>query len=68
MLMFGILFFVSAFRKMTESIVSLISWNKESCPFCGSKRSMQIFETSDGYKKVCKKCKFSIEIDDDKSI
>lgn len=60
-LMFMALFFVSAFSSLVNKIIHFFSGDREDCPFCGSKRSMQVFNTATGYKKVCKKCKFSIE-------
>lgn len=60
-LMFMALFFVSAFSSLVSRITHFFSGNREDCPFCGSKRSMQVFNTNTGHKKVCKKCKFSVE-------
>ena len=45
----------------------IIFRNHEDCPFCHCKNSMRIIKTSSGYKKVCSKCKYSIEVKDDKN-
>ena len=66
-LMFGILFFVSGIGKIVDFISMIIFRNHEDCPFCKCKNSMRIIKTSTGYKKVCNKCKFSIEVDNDKN-
>ncbi|WP_295161961.1 hypothetical protein [uncultured Brachyspira sp.] len=63
-LMFGILFFVSIIGKIADLISIIIFRNYEDCPFCNCRNSMRIIKTSSGYKKVCSKCKFSIEADD----
>lgn len=63
--MFGILFFVSGISKIVDLISMIIFRNHEDCPFCNCKNSMRIIKTSNGYKKVCSKCKYSIEIKDD---
>ena len=65
-LMFGILFFVSGINKVIDLISMIVFRNHEDCPFCGCKNSMRIIKTSSGYKKVCNKCKFSAEIEDNK--
>ena len=65
-LMFGILFFVSGIGKIVDFISMIIFRNHEDCPFCQCKNSMRIIKTSTGYKKVCNKCKYSIEVDNDK--
>ena len=62
--MFGILFFVSGIGKIVDLISMIVFRNHEDCPFCNCKNSMRIIKTSSGYKKVCNKCKFSIEVDD----
>ena len=64
--MFGILFFVSGISKVIDLISMIVFRNHEDCPFCGCKNSMRIIKTSSGYKKVCNKCKFSAEIEDNK--
>ncbi|MEI0492898.1 hypothetical protein R4J17_10710 [Brachyspira intermedia] len=66
-LMFGILFFVSGIGKIVDFISMIIFRNHEDCPFCQCKNSMRIIKTSTGYKKVCNKCKYSIEVDNDKN-
>ena len=66
-LMFGILFFVSGIGKIVDFISMIIFRNHEDCPFCQCKNSMRIIKTSTGYKKVCNKCKFSVEIDNNKN-
>ncbi|CRF32596.1 hypothetical membrane protein [Brachyspira suanatina] len=66
-LMFGILFFVSGIGKIVDFISMIVFRNHEDCPFCNCKNSMRIIKTSTGYKKVCNKCKFSVEINNDKS-
>lgn len=66
-LMFGILFFVSGIGKIVDLISMIVFRNHEDCPFCNCKNSMRIIKTSSGYKKVCNKCKFSIEVDDNKT-
>ncbi|WP_304353290.1 hypothetical protein [Brachyspira innocens] len=66
-LMFGILFFVSGISKVVDLISMIIFRNHEDCPFCHCKNSMRIIKTSSGYKKVCSKCKYSIEVKDDKN-
>ena len=63
-LMFGILFFVSGISKIVDLISMIIFRNHEDCPFCNCRNSMRIIKTSTGYKKVCNKCKFSVEIED----
>ncbi|TVL43937.1 hypothetical protein A9X84_07630 [Brachyspira hyodysenteriae] len=65
-LMFGILFFVSGIGKIIDFISMIVFRNHEDCSFCNCKNSMRIIKTSSGYKKVCNKCKFSIEVDNDK--
>ena len=62
--MFGILFFVSGIGKIVYVISSIVFRNHEDCPFCNTKNSMRIIKTYNGYKKVCNKCKFSIEVED----
>ena len=62
--MFGILFFVSGISKIVDLISMIIFRNHEDCPFCNCRNSMRIIKTSTGYKKVCNKCKFSVEIED----
>ncbi|MEI0559590.1 hypothetical protein [Brachyspira intermedia] len=66
-LMFGILFFVSGIGKIVDFISMIIFRNHEDCPFCQCKNSMRIIKTSTGYKKVCNKCKYSIEVDNNKN-
>ncbi len=66
-LMFGILFFISGIGKIVDFISMIIFRNHEDCPFCQCKNSMRIIKTSTGYKKVCNKCKYSIEVDNDKN-
>ncbi|MEI0604695.1 hypothetical protein R4K55_10775 [Brachyspira alvinipulli] len=65
-LMFGILFFVSGISKVVDLISMVVFRNHEDCPFCNCRNSMRIIKTSTGYKKVCNKCKFSVEIEDNK--
>ncbi len=63
-LMFGALFFVSIFTGVWRSFLLFLNRGKEDCPFCKSKGSMRVYSTESGHKKICKKCKFSIDIDD----
>ncbi len=56
--------FVSIIGKIADLISIIIFRNYEDCPFCNCRNSMRIIKTSSGYKKVCSKCKFSIEADD----
>lgn len=65
-LMFGILFFVSGIGRIFDFLSYLIFRNYEDCPFCHSGHSMRIIKTENGYKKVCGRCKFSIEVEDNK--
>ena len=62
--MFGILFFVSLATKIINLFLGIIFRNREDCPFCNCKKSIKIIKTNNGYKKVCDKCKYSIEVDD----
>ncbi len=63
-LMFGLLFFVSGITKIKDFIVNIIFRNTESCPFCKAKNSMRMIQSRNGYKKVCSRCKFSVEVED----
>ena len=65
-LTFGMLFFVSGIGMIFNFISYLIFRNHEDCPFCHCKRAMRIIRTKDGYKKVCGRCKFCIEVEDKK--
>ena len=62
--MFGILFFVSGIGKVIDLVSSVVFKNHEDCPFCKCKNSMRVIKTTNGYRKVCSKCKFSIEADE----
>ena len=62
--MFGILFLVSGIGKIVDIISSIVFRNHEDCPFCNTKNSMRIIKTYNGYKKICNKCKFSVEVKD----
>ena len=43
----------------------LIFRNREDCPFCHCRKSMRMIKTESGYKKVCDRCKFSVEVEDE---
>lgn len=62
--MFGALFFISVFNRLWRSSLSFFTKDREDCPFCKSKASMEVYNTESGHKKICKKCKFSIDVDD----
>ena len=64
-LMFGLLFFISGIGKMAGFFSYLIFRNREDCPFCHCRKSMRMIKTESGYKKVCDRCKFSVEVEDE---
>ncbi len=45
-------------------IRSILKHRGEPCPFCHNTHSMVTVKTRDEHKKVCKKCGFSIVVDD----
>lgn len=63
-LMFGALFFVSLFSGLWRFLLLLFTRGKEDCPFCKSRGSMKVYDTESGHKKICKKCNFSFDVDD----
>lgn len=63
-LMFGLLFFISGIGRMAGFLSYLIFRDREDCPFCHCKKSMRMIKTDGGYRKVCDRCKFSIEVED----
>ena len=65
-LMFGLLFFISGIGRIVGLLSYLIFRNREDCPFCSCKKSMRMIKTESGYKKVCDRCKFSVEVEDKK--
>ena len=65
-LMFGLLFFISVIGRMAGFFSYLIFRNREDCPFCHCRKSMRMIKTDSGYKKVCDRCKFSVEVEDKK--
>lgn len=65
-LMFGLLFFISGLGWLVGLFSYLIFRNREDCPFCHCRKSMRMIKTESGYKKVCDRCKFSVEVEDKK--
>ena len=65
-LMFGLLFFISGLGWLVGFFSYLIFRNREDCPFCHCRKSMRMIKTDSGYKKVCDRCKFSVEVEDKK--
>ena len=71
-LIFLVIFLLFAFVLSARFLKSFISWivkifagDGEECPFCHNKHSMLSFVTDKSHKKVCQKCGFSSEVDDD---
>lgn len=59
-----ILFFTMIKASLSSIIKFILKRSGKPCPFCRNEHSMITKKTSDYHKQVCKKCGFSIIVDD----
>lgn len=65
-LMFALLFLTSFFKGIISSVYKFFKRYDDKCSFCGH-HTMKLYKTESGYKKVCRRCNFSVEIKDDET-